>query len=59
MKPTVTVKVRTRPRTMSGYPGGRTLVLEKHEAERWVERRWADRVDPTPQEQLKRAQQTL
>ncbi len=41
------VKVRTRARTMSGYPGGRTMTLDPRTAEEWINRGWAEAiVDP-------------
>lgn len=36
------VDVITRPRTMSGRPGGLRLHLPRPEAEDWIARGWAD-----------------
>ena len=36
------VKVVTRPRTGSGYRGGKTIHLDANDAEEWIRRRWAD-----------------
>ncbi len=49
------VKVRTRARTMSGYPGGRTMTLDPHTAQDWIDRGWAEAIvaPPVPEKDVK------
>lgn len=51
-----TIRIVTRARTMSGKRGGMVLDLPKHDAEAWIERRWADPVpvDDEPKERPQR-----